>query len=325
MTLAIGVIGTGVMGAEHARLLRDEVRGGRLAAVCDIDAVRAADIAKGAQVFDKPAELIASPDVDAVVIASPDATHAEMARICLDAGKPVLCEKPLASTAAAALQMVEAEVEIGRRLISVGYMRRFDPSYVEMKHRLDSGTFGAPVLLHNTHRNASAPEWFTGAMAITNSFVHEIDISRWILGTEMVTAQVHAGPGGDPLLITMVTDAGQIVSTEVTMHAVYGYHVHAEVLCREGAVSMAAPTRLVFDHAQLHGHDWPLNWVPRFAEAYRLQMTAWVSAVRSGRSTGASAWDGYAASAIAERIVPALQSGQQVALNLGVRPNLYRD
>jgi myo-inositol 2-dehydrogenase / D-chiro-inositol 1-dehydrogenase len=139
----------------------------------------------------------------------------------------------------------------------------------------------------------------------------------------MVSAQVQAGPGGDPLLITMTTGAGQIVSTEVTMHAVYGYHVHAEVLCKSGVVGMAAPTRVLTDHAQHHGHGWPLNWVPRFAEAYRLQMTAWLASVQDGAPVGASAWDGYAASAIAEQVVPALHSGQKVTLTLADRPALY--
>ncbi len=324
MTLAVGVIGTGVMGAEHARLVREEVRGAHLAAVCDMDAARAAEAAKGAAVFTDPAALIASPQVEAVVIASPDATHAALARACLAAGKPVLCEKPVAATAAEALDLVGAEAALGRRLITVGYMRRFDPAYADMKRMIDGGSLGAPVLLHNTHRNASAPDWFTGAMAVTNSFVHEIDISRWLLGAEMVSAQVHAGPGGDPLLITMETDAGQIVSTEVTMHAVYGYQVHAEVLCRAGVVGMAAPTLLLTDHAQAHGHAWPLNWVPRFAEAYRLQMTAWVASVGDGRPVGASAWDGYAASAIAEQAVSALESGRKASLALAGRPALYR-
>lgn len=324
MTHAVGVIGTGIMGAEHARLLREEVRGGRLAAVCDMDAARAADAARGAAVFTDPVALIASPDVEAVVIASPDATHAALALACVRAGKPVLCEKPVASSAAEALDLIDAEVAIGRRLISVGYMRRFDPAYVEMKRAIHDGSLGAPVLVHNTHRNASTPDWFTGQMAVTNSFVHEIDISRWLLDAEMVSALAHVGPGGDPLLITMTTDAGQIVSTEVTMNATYGYHVDAEVLCRKGAVRMAAPTRLLTDHAQRHGHGWPLNWVPRFAEAYRLQMAGWLNSLETGQPVGASAWDGYAASAIAEQVVPALQSGKKVSLSLAERPPLYR-
>ena len=69
-------------------------------------------------------------------------------------------------------------------------------------------------MLHNVHRNVSAPAWFTEAMAVTNSFVHEIDISRWLIGSEMISARVEPASGDDPLMITMRTDRDKIVSTE---------------------------------------------------------------------------------------------------------------
>ncbi|HMS94541.1 MAG TPA: Gfo/Idh/MocA family oxidoreductase [Tabrizicola sp.] len=323
MTLRVGVIGTGVMGAEHVRLLREETAGASVASVCDADATRAKAVAEGAADFADPLALIADPGVDAVVIASPDATHASLALACIAAGKPVLCEKPLAPTAEEALKVVTAEMQAGRRLVQVGYMRRFDPAYVEMRHAHQAGEIGDAVLLHNTHRNAAAPEWFTGAMAVTNSFVHEIDISRWLLEREMVSARVLQGPGGDPLLIQMETDQGQIVSTEVYMNARYGYHVHAELVGRDGTVEMAAPTATLTNHSGHHGHRWADNWVPRFRDAYRIQMNAWVRSVQIGRPVGASAWDGYVATAIAEQIVTALQTGEPARLFLGVRPVLY--
>lgn len=321
--LAVGVIGTGIMGAEHLRLLREETAGARVAAVCDADPGRAARLAQGAAAHADPAALIADPRVQAVVIASPDDTHAELALACIAAGKPVLCEKPLAPTAAAALAVVEAEVAAGRRLVQVGYMRRFDPAYAAMKQALDGGRIGAAAVLHNIHRNAAAPGWFTGPMAITNSFVHEIDISRWLLGSEMVSAQVHAAPGGDPLLVTMRTARGEIVSTEVFMNARYGYHVHAQLVGREGTVEMASPAVTLANRAGQHGHDWADNWVPRFRDAYRLQMNAWLRAAAAGVPAGASAWDGFAATAIAGQVAAALADGRPRALDLPARPALY--
>ena len=321
--LRVGVIGTGVMGAEHARLLRQEVAGATLAAVCDLSADRAAAVAQGARVFTDAQALIDDPQIDAVVVASPDATHAGYALACLAAGKPVLCEKPIAATAAEALRVVEAEVALGRRLVTVGYMRRFDPAYADMAQTVAAGQIGDPVLLHNIHRNAAAPDWFTGAMSITNSFVHEIDISRWLLGSEPVSAQITAAPGGDPLMITMETDRGQIIATEVYMNAGYGYHVHAQIVGRAGTVEMAAPTLTTVNRAGRHGHAYPDNWVPRFREAYRRQMQAWADAVAAGRPVGASAWDGYVATTIAEQIAAALPSGAKAALRADPRPGLY--
>lgn len=323
MSVGVGVIGTGVMGCEHARLLRCETPGAHLAGVFDAEATRARAAAADATVFSDPRALIASDRVGAVIIASPDATHAEWTLACLQAGKPVLCEKPLASSAAEALRVVEAEVALKRRLIQVGYMRRFDAGYQEMKRFKDEGGAGTTVLLHNVHRNARAPEWFTGAMAVTNSFVHEIDISRWLTGSEMASAHVTPGPGGDPLVITMRTGRDEIVSTEVYMNAGYGYHVHAEWVGQRGTVALAPPSLTLSNRDRKGGLSYPENWVPRFADAYRRQLTDWVRAMKTNTSVGANAWDGYVASAIAEQIVAGLADGRPTSLNYGPRPSLY--
>ena len=241
----------------------------------------------------------------------------------LEAGKPVLCEKPLASSAAEALRVVQAEVTLKRRLIQVGYMRRFDPGYQEMKRIRDEGGVGATVLLHNVHRNVSAPEWFTGPMAVTNSFVHEIDVSRWLTGSEMVSAHVASGPGGEPLMITMRTDRDEIVSTEVYVNAAYGYHVHAELVGRQGTVALAPSSLTTRNKDRIGGSAYPDNWIPRFADAYRRQLTDWIGAVTTGIPVGASAWDGYVASAIAEQIAAGLTNSSGTTLKCAPRPSLY--
>lgn len=323
MTLSIGIIGTGVMGAEHVRILREETAGARVVAVSDADGDRARAVAGEAEAFTDPLALIRDDRVQAVVIASPDATHSDLALACLSVGKPVLCEKPLAATADQALRVVEAEVQLGKRLVQVGYMRRFDSAYAEMRRVSASGAIGEAVLLHNTHRNAAAPAWFTGEMAITNSFVHEIDISRWLLDAQPTLARVSAAPGGDPLMITLEMDCGAVVSTEVYMNARYGYHVHAQLVGRDGTVEMAAPTVTLTNRARQHGHAWPENWVPRFRDAYRIQMNAWVRSIAEKRPVGASAWDGYVATAIAEQVVTVLRTGEPVRLPLASRPALY--
>ncbi len=324
MSLAVGVIGCGVMGSEHARILREETIGAHLAVVCDADEGRARAAAGGNQVFMDPLALINSDKVEAVVIATPDVTHADLVRACIEAGKPVLCEKPLAATAAEALQVVEIEVAKGKRLVQVGYMRRFDPPYKELKRVRSEGGIGEPVILHNTHRNAVAPEWFTGSMSVTNAFVHEIDVSRWLLGSEMVSAEVHSGPSRDPLMITMQTDRDEIVSTEVFMNCRYGYHVHTQLVGRKGTIETAVPVRTLSNACGQHGYAYPDNWVPRFRQAYAIQIGEWVKAARGAEpSDGASAWDGYVASSIAEQIVAALDAGTRARLSVGIRPAMY--
>lgn len=324
MDLGIGVIGAGVMGAEHARILRRAVSGAHLAGVCDRDPARAAAAAGDAPVFSDPLALIAAPEVAAVVIASPDETHAEYALACLAAGKPALLEKPMAHRAAEALRIVEAEAAGGRRLVQLGFMRRYDAAYGELKAVLGSGRIGRATVLHNVHRNVSVPDWFSGPMAITNSFSHEIDISRWLLGAEITSAQVF--PAGDRglLMVTMRTDGGQVVSTEVNINAGYGYHVHAQIVGEQGTVEMAPPGLALTNAAGAHGFDFPADWIPRFAQAYRDQMQGWVDGIAAGRLGGATAWDGYVTVAVAEQIAASLPDCQPVEIALPPRPEFYR-
>lgn len=320
MTIRIGVIGAGVMGAEHARLLREETRGATLAAVCDADFSRAVATCGEGAAFTDPLELIASDKVDAIIIASPDATHAALAIACINAGKTVLCEKPLGITGADSLLVVRAEAKAGKPLVQVGYMRRFDPAYCAMRDVAVRRNLGAPVLLHNIHRNQAAPDWFVGAMPLTNSFVHEIDISRYLLGVEFSHGSLRSSGKGDLMLVTLETDNGQLVSTEVFMNAGYGYHVHAELVCADGTIAMAQPAITLLNRQNHHGHHYPENWVPRFAEAYRRQLDAYVRFVNSGVNEGASAWDGYVATAIAEQLVPALGTRKTIEFKLAKRP-----
>ena len=127
--------------------LAGSIKGAALVAVADKDRDRASAVAsetRARRVHAEAGALIDDPDVEAVLIASPDPTHEDLVLACLEAGKPVLCEKPLASTITGCLRIVAAEAAIGRRLVQVGFMRRFDPGYLAMKATLATGRAGAP-------------------------------------------------------------------------------------------------------------------------------------------------------------------------------------
>ena len=127
-----------------------QASGARVSAIYDLDTARAGQLAEacgGAKAFSDPNELIKDPSVDAVIIASPDPTHAGFVRACLEQRKPVLSEKPLATSATDAKTIIEIEQEIGQRLVSVGLMRRFDPQHVADKQVVDSGEMGRPILV----------------------------------------------------------------------------------------------------------------------------------------------------------------------------------
>ncbi|GII23676.1 Gfo/Idh/MocA family oxidoreductase [Planosporangium mesophilum] len=335
MVLNVGVIGTGNIGSDHVRRLATQVSGARVAALFDVDGERAGAVADrvGARVHSQAADVIEDIQVDAVVIASPGDTHADLVLACVAADKPVLCEKPLATTVESALKVLEAEVAHGRRLTRVGFMRRHDPGYRAVKVAVDDGSVGEPLLMHCVHRNASVPAGFTSDMSLTDSVIHEIDAARWLLGDEIVAATVVAvrpsplATNGmrDPQLVLLETAGGAVVDVEVFLHCQYGYDVRCEVVGANGTVSLDTPTTGALTRSGRREQAVPEDWRVRFAPAYLDELQQWVDGVASGNGGGggSSAWDGYAATAVAQACVASLSSGARTAVGLVDRPTLY--
>jgi myo-inositol 2-dehydrogenase/D-chiro-inositol 1-dehydrogenase len=321
--IRVGVIGTGMMGADHARRLDGSIAGAVVSAVADVDIGRASRVAGGlvdARVAADALELIAADDVDAVVVASADETHEAFALACLAAGKPLLCEKPLAPTAPAALRILEAEQELDAPMISIGFMRRFDPGFVELKAALGAGSVGAPLVVHCIHRNAGAVAGVTAAEVVTSSAIHEIDTARWLLDEEIVAITAHAPhhrrrpeSAPDPLLVRIESESGTIVDVEVFVDASYGYDVRCEVVGETGAISLDAPGATTLRLGGRRSESLAADWRPRFSEAYRRELQDWVVAVRTGTPSGAAnTRDGYLATVVAEAAVESLSTGARV-------------
>ena len=333
MSYRVAVIGAGVMGSDHAQIIAEDVPGATLQIVCDMDANRARSVADafGAQdATSDPEGAVVREDVDAVVIASPDFTHAPLSLAAMRAGKPVLCEKPLSQSSAECLSVIEEEVKSGRRWIQIGFMRRYDQSYAEMKAALLDGGLGRPLMMHNFHRNVETPNAdFTGAMAITNSAPHEFDVSRFVLDTEFTSISAFQPTRSDdvvaPVFLVLETRDGQLVNIEINNNASYGYDVQGELVGETGSITLNAPvfTRL---HAGLRQTtDYAADWRPRYRQAYRDQNKAFIQFVATGAfpTTAADSWDGYAAAAIAEAGVRALQEGRKVSVDMVEKPTFY--
>lgn len=328
--IGIGLIGAGAMGADHANTLRTGVPAGRVITVYDADPARAEQVAalSHAEVADSAKAVIDHPGVDGVVVASPDPTHEELVLACIAAGKRVLCEKPLAAEVAGSQRVVDAEVALGRRLVQVGFMRRFDPGYLAMKETLGRGDVGEPLVVHCRHRNAKAPDFFTSEMIVTNSMIHELDVARWLLDDDVVAVTLRSPrPAGaallDPQLGWLETSRGAVVEVEVFVNCGYGYEVGCELVGSRGTVSLEAPPPV---RTRRDGRDAlavPPDFRPRFPDAYRHELACWVESVAAGSADGPSSWDGHAANVLAQACIESLHGGRRVAVASGERPGLY--
>lgn len=323
MTIRVGVIGTGIMGADHANTLHRLVSGAQVSLVADVDlgrAQRVADELPGVQAVADGLALIDDDRVDAIVIASHDSTHAALALAAIAAGKPAMCEKPLAPTVAECRQVVDAEaaaIGAGMPLISLGFMRRFDPGYVQMKQALGDGGNGAPLVVHCISRGVSSAPGASDISSVTGSAIHEFDVLPWLLGSPMTEVSWHAPRSSrfaegftDPQVMLLRTANGTLSTLEVFLNARYGYDVRCEVVCEEGTLGLVEPARMVSDSRRARSVAYPDDWRPRFADAYRLELQAWIDAVRTGSpSPLASAADGLRAALVADAVIASMQDG----------------
>jgi myo-inositol 2-dehydrogenase / D-chiro-inositol 1-dehydrogenase len=332
MTVRVGVIGAGIMGADHASTLHRQVKGATVTMVADLDLARARAVAAAlpeARATDDGFGLIGDPAVDAVVVASADATHADLTVAAVQAGKPVLCEKPLAPTLPECLRVVGAEAEAvgagGPPLVSVGFMRRFDPGYLELRSALEAGACGTPLLVHCVSRGVASGPGSTSESSVTGSAIHELDTVPWLLGAPVVEVGWHAprptaaAPGmQDPQLLLLRTADGVLTTVEVFLNARYGYDIRCEVVGDRGAIALTNPARVVADADRRRATGYPADWRPRFADAYRAELQAWVDAVTAGQAPPlASARDGLVAGAVAEAVITSMgQDGRRVPVQV---------
>jgi myo-inositol 2-dehydrogenase/D-chiro-inositol 1-dehydrogenase len=330
--VGIGIIGTGKQGTDHARRIAALGDLARVVTVHDAVEARAHAVADeiGAEVAADDQAVIDHPQVDAIIISAPSDTHPQFCLASIEARKPALCEKPLATTVQGCSTIMDAEIEAGQRFIQVGFMRRFDPQYVRIKAAIDDGSIGEPLVAHCVHRNKSVPAGFRTTQTLTDSVIHEIDCTRWLLGEEIVMVTVekprHSSNAperlADPLMVHLETAGGTVVDVEAFVNARYGYDVRCEVVGSSGYVALEPLPHPLVTLDSAPGLGVAPDWLARFSDAYHAEITAWLGGLGS-LLPAPDAWDGYAATVVAEACVRALRSGQPEAVSLGPRPELY--
>ena len=332
MTLGIGVIGVGMIGQDHIRRLTTVLAGASVVAVSDVNADQTKEVARnvGAKTCATGEDLIASADVEAVIVASWGPTHARYVLAAIAAGKPCFCEKPLAETVEECEAVLEAETKHGKRLVQLGFMRRFDAQYQAMKETIRSGQIGAPLIFQSGHRNPSVPGYYTANNALTDTAVHDIDIARYLLDDEPVAISVKAprknsrgNSLADPLLTLIEMRSGALVAIETSVNIAYAYDIRGEVIGETGVVTLAERNNVLVKTNGAFCGRVPADWRERFVDAFDAEFRAWIAAAGAGSAAGPSAWDGYVATVTSGIGVKAIASGGRELITLRDRPALY--
>ena len=334
--LKIGVLGTGAIGTDHIRRIENVLTDAIVTAVYDVDEARAKEVIGNlphAHYASSADAVINDPGIDALVITSATATHEDYCLKAINIGKPVFCEKPLANTTEGAKRIVDAEIAMGKKLIQVGFMRRYDSGYVALKKLVESGDLGSPLIAHCAHRNPEYMPQFDNKTVITDTVIHEIDVMSWLMGDYFVKAQVlmpkrtqSAAPHlNDPQLVILTTSTGAIVEIEAFVNCKYGYDIQCEIVAENGTVRLPEPSSFVMRKEGKLCTDILMDWRERFAESYDIELQAWIDAVSRGEhSGGPSSWDGYCAAITADACIRSQETGEPQTIGLTARPVLYR-
>ncbi len=301
--LRIGLIGTGGIGRTHIQRVNTKLQGGKIVACADPAADFGLSIAEkfGIKGYADPVEMIHDPEIDAIMVTTADPFHEQFVLECIKVGKYVFCEKPLAPKADACKRIVEAEIAAGKQLVQVGFMRRYDYGYLQLKEAIDSKKYGEALLLHCAHRNPDVVSGWDNSSAVENSMVHEIDTLRWLLGEDYATAEVRYGKCTtkgldgvqDPQIMILTTKSGVRIDVESFVNTHNAYEIKCEIVCEDAILNMPQPGYIQVSAGTKSFRKEHADYAERFGAAYDTEIQTWIKASKEGYVDGPNAWDGY--------------------------------
>lgn len=333
--LRIGVVGTGAIGRTHIERINEKLHGARVIACSDVNKTfgKAVSEKYGCAFFENGEEMIASDDVDAVIVTTSDPFHEQYVMKSIKEGKYVFCEKPLAPEAEACKRIVDAEIAGGKQLVQVGFMRRYDAGYCQLKEVIQNRTYGEPLLLHCAHRNPSVDESYTTPMAVENSMIHEIDVIRWLLDEDYATVEVVFAKNTrhthknlmDPQIMILTTKSGVRIDVEAFVNTGHCYDIKCEVCCEDAILNLPEPSNIQVCAGGQRGHAIHSDWSTRFVDAYNLEVQEWINAVKKGELEGPTAWDGYVGQVTAKAASKARDTQSIVHIEIEEKPDFYKE
>ena len=332
--IKIGSVGLGRLGLQHAENIATRVMNAELTALCDLNEPLLNETADRLGVTHRCKsfeELIAIEELDAISIVSPSHLHTGQISAALAAGKHVFSEKPLGVTVEECKEAEKAVEKYSDKVFMLGFMRRFDPSYVYAHEKVMAGEIGKPVLFRSYSQD---PEKFIdGAIAFAghsggqflDMAVHDIDLARWFLQSEpeSVTAMggCYAHPefaeykDGDNVSCLMKFRNDAMVFLFAGRTAPHGYNVETEIIGTKGILRIASVPQKnlveVLDNSGVR-RECSENFLERFESSYVNEMQEFVDCILEGRKPKVTVYDGTKVSEIAYRCKESFETGNQL-------------
>ncbi len=312
-TIHLGVIGLGRMGQVYANHAAHQIKGAALVAVADLRPELTEPYAgqSGITVYADHHDLLAHPGLDAVIVATPTATHSQVVIDAAARGKQIFCEKPMALTLAQTDAAIAA-VERAGVLCQIGLMRHFDDGYVAAKREIDDGVIGQPVLIRSIGRDPfrTSLEFANPAMSgglIVDMGIHDFDSVRWLMGDEvervyaevaaLVYPELQTVGDVDSAMIALRFEHGGIGNVEVSRTAIYGYDIRCEIVGSKGTLQIGYLRQTPLLTLTREGviHDVVPHFPQRFGVAYTRQVEHFVECLREQKPPAVTPADSRAA------------------------------
>jgi myo-inositol 2-dehydrogenase/D-chiro-inositol 1-dehydrogenase len=326
--LRIALLGAGRIGQVHARVIA-ESDAAELAWVCDPVEQAAASLAArfGARSGPEPGDAIDDPSVDAVLIASPTPTHTDLIRRSALAGKKVLCEKPI-DLDMAAIDACWADIAGHAPFVMLGFNRRFDPSFHEVKSRVRAGEIGTLRALRITSRDPAPPPAAylasSGGM-FRDMTIHDFDMARNFLG-DFLDVSAIASSNNDPVfleandhaqaVVVLRAESGALCTIVNSRSCASGYDQRLEAFGDEGALEAGNQTPTTvrgFTRRQTEAAGPFVHFfLERYWTSYQAELAEFVAAIREDREPSVGFADGRAALVLADAAAESVASGRVV-------------
>jgi len=307
----IAVIGTGGWGKNHARVLSEL---GYLAAVCDLDAGRAKEYAQKYQVkgYTSVDDMLRSESLDGVDICTPATTHAAVATRTLSAGINTFVEKPMTRTVSEALDLIEI-AEASGRILTVGFIERFNPAITELKKLTEQGSLGKPILFEYRRENRRG-ENITDVGVVKDASVHDIDTARWLFGEEPRTVYARVGSvmGRNEDFATMLLGFSGERTAFITTNWVTPMRVRELTAVFTGGV---ATVDFITQEMQIHEESRTVVPKHAFTEPLALELKEFAAAMHERRPALVTPKDGLNVMRIAEAALASSKSGSPIYLS----------